>query len=202
MGAYDVQARAAQVIGAGPRIDAIPDAQIPASVRDTVNETRATIGLGAANPLPEYTRLIAKSPALMRAHMQMGTVIFSSQIPARLRELAVLRVAWVSGAPFEWGEHVNIAKRFGVTREEIERVTQGSSAAGWNEHEAAIVRGVDELIVDQTLYDQTYATLARQWSEAQLIEYLMTVGHYVATALVQNALRVQLANNNPGLTSR
>jgi 4-carboxymuconolactone decarboxylase len=199
---FDVNAREKQVIGAGPRIEAMPDADIPAQIRATVNATRASIGLGPANPLPEYTRLMAKNPSILRPHMEMGTAIFSGQIPPRERELAVLRVAWVSGAPFEWGEHVNIAKAFGVTRAEVERVTQGSSAAGWTEHEAAILRGVDELILDQTLYDHTYVTLARQWSEVQLIEYLMLIGHYVATAFVQNSLRARLADNNPGLRHR
>lgn len=199
---FDVRAREAQVIGKGPRIEAIPDAAIPDELRAVVNETRASLGLGPAKPLPEYTRLVAKNPTVFRPHMEMGTAIFSGQIPPRERELAVLRVAWVSGAPFEWGEHVNIARRVGITRDEIERVTRGSAAAGWTKHESAIIRGVDELILDQVLYDQTYETLARQWSEEQLIEYLMMVGHYVATAFVQNSLRVRLAADNPGLQHR
>lgn len=199
---YDLKAREAQVIGIGPRIEAIPDAGIPKQIRASVNEMRASVGLGPAKPLPEYTRLMAKNPSILRPHTEMGTAIFSGQIAPRERELAVLRVAWVSGAPFEWGEHVNIAKRFGVTQEDVERTTQGSSAMGWTEHESAIVRGVDELILDQTLYDRTYETLARQWPEAQMIEYIMMVGHYVATAFVQNSLRVRLAGNNPGLQRR
>lgn len=199
---YNVKAREAQVVGSGPRIQAIPDAEIPAQVRATVNETRASIGLGPANPLPEYTRLIAKSPLTFGPHMQMGTAIFSGQLPPPERELAVLRVAWVCGAPFEWGEHVHLAERIGISRQSVERITQGSSAAGWTEHEAAILCGVDELILDQTLHEQTYATLARQWSERQLIEYLQMVGHYVATAFVQNSLRTRLADDNPGLTCR
>ena len=45
----------AEVFGAGPRFEAIPDAEISAQVRATVNETRASIGLGPAKPLPEFT---------------------------------------------------------------------------------------------------------------------------------------------------
>jgi 4-carboxymuconolactone decarboxylase len=199
---YDTAAREAHVVGKGPRIEAIPDEKIPDEIRATVNETRAGVGLGPAKVLPEYTRLIAKHPAVFRQHMEMGTAIFTGQIPPRERELAVLRIAWVCGAPFEWGEHVNISKRYGVSKEEIERVIAGSAAPGWSEHESAILRGVDELVLDQTLYDQTYATLARRWSEPQIIEYLMMVGHYVTVALVQNSLRARLADDNPGLRHR
>jgi 4-carboxymuconolactone decarboxylase len=198
----DVEAREAHVIGDGPRIAAIPDAEIPPELRALVNRARARIGLGEAPILHEYTRLIAKSPPIFQAHMEMGTAIFSGAVPPRERELAVLRIGWLCRAPYEWGEHVDIAKRYGVSREEIERLTQGSSAVGWTEHEAAILRGVEELIGDHALCDATYATLARRWSEVQLIEYLMTVGHYVATALVQNSLRAPLAHDNPGLRHR
>lgn len=116
--------------------------------------------------------------------------------------MAVLRGAWICGAPFEWGEHVRISKGFGVTEQTVERVTRGSAALGWSRHEAAILRGVDELVVDQTLHDLTYTTLIRTWSEEQMIAYLMMVGHYVTTAFVQNSLRSRLSPGNPGLELR
>jgi alkylhydroperoxidase family enzyme len=202
LGAFNVAEREVQVIGTRPRIDAVPDEEIAEQIRATVNEMRASIGLGPAKPLPEYTRLMAKNAPLLKAHTAMGTAIFSGQIPPRERELTVLRIAWISGAPFEWGEHVKIAKRVGVTREEIERITEGSSATGWTEHESAFIRGVDELMLDQRLSDHTYETLALRWPEAQMIEYLIVVGHYVATAFVQNTLRVRLAPPNSGLQDR
>jgi hypothetical protein len=78
----------------------------------------------------------------------------------------------------------------------------GSSAPGWTEHDAAILRAVEELIGEQMISDATWATLARTWNEQQLIEFPMMVGQYVATAFVQNALRIRLAPDNPGLTLR
>ncbi len=199
---YDIKTREKQVVGSGPRIEAIPDPDIPEELRAAVNETRASVGLGPANPLPEYTRLIARNPLTFRPYMEMGTANFSGPIPPQERELAVLRTAWICGAPYEWGEHVRIAKRYGLTQQAIERVGQGCTAAGWSAHEAAILCGVDELVLDQALHDNTYAKLALKWSEQQLIAFLMMVGSYVATAIVQNSLRARLAPDNPGLTAR
>jgi 4-carboxymuconolactone decarboxylase len=199
---FDAASREAHVIGTQPRIEAIDDADVAPEVRASVNQTRASIGLGPAVPLPEYTRLMARVPPILLAHMDMGTAIFSGKLPPRQRELAVLRIGWLCGAPFEWGEHVGIAKRYGVANEEIERVIRGSSDAEWNPHDAAILRGVEELLGNYALSDATYETLARTWSEPQRIEYLMVVGHYVATALVQNSLRVRLTPANTGLRRR
>jgi 4-carboxymuconolactone decarboxylase len=124
------------------------------------------------------------------------------ELSARERELAVLRVGWWCRAPYEWGEHVAIAKRCGVSSDEIERITEGSSAPGWTEHERAILRAVEELLDHQMISDPTWETLARTWTERQLIEFPVLIGQYFATALQQNSLRVRLADDNLGLRQR
>jgi alkylhydroperoxidase family enzyme len=199
---FDVVARQAHVVGEGPRIAAIPNEGIDEASWDIVNRLRASTGAGPIEIMPDYMRTMLKHPALFRAQMEMGTTVFQGRIPPRERELAVLRTGWLCRAPFEWGEHVGIGKRYGLTAEEIARVTQGSSAPGWSERDAAILRGVEELIADQVLSNETWNTLAKNWDEQQLIEFPMMVGQYVATAFVQNTLRTRLAADNPGLTRR
>jgi alkylhydroperoxidase family enzyme len=81
-------------------------------------------------------------------------------------------------------------------------VTRGSADAAWVPHDKAILRGVEELVGDHAIADDTWEVLARTWDEAQLIEFPMMVGQYVATAYVQNSLRIMLAEGNPGLSYR
>ena len=199
---FDIDARMAEVVGDRPRIAPVSNEEMDKDARALVDEVRASAGAGPAVDVPEYMRTMSKHPGIFRCQMEMGTVIFRGEIPPRERELAVLRCGWLCRAPFEWGEHVDIAKRYGVTDEEVERTTVGSSAPGWSEHEAAIVRGVEELIGNKTVSDETWATLAKSWNEQQLIEFPMMVGQYVATAFVQNTLRIRLAEDNPGLSYR
>lgn len=200
--AFDAAVRQAHVVGDAPRVAAVPNENIDAQSWDLVNRVRASAGAGPTDMMPEYMRTMVKHPAIFRCQMEMGTAIFQGTIPPRERELAVLRCGWLCRAPFEWGEHVDIGKRYGLSDEDVARVTQGSSAAGWTLHEAAILRGVEELIADQALSDQTWDVLAQSWNEQQLIEFPMMVGQYVATAFVQNTLRIRLAGDNPGLTHR
>ena len=193
--------RTAQVVGDGPRIAAIADSEMSDETRDIVNTIRKSAGAGAAAEVPDYMRTMVKHPALFRAQMELGTVLFKGLIPARERELSVLRIGWAAGAPYEWGEHVKISQRYGVSREEIERVKQGSSAPGWSEHEAAVLRGTEELLSDFAVSDATYDVLAKTWSEAQLLEFPSMVGAYVVTAFIQNTIRSRLAPENPGLSN-
>lgn len=200
--AFDIDARQAQVVGDAPRIEPIPNEEVEGHARDLSNQVRRSAGSQGGYTVHEYMRVMMKHPAIFRCQMQMGDAIYNGVIPARERELAVLRIGWVSRAPYEWGEHVRIAKISGVTPEEIERVTAGSSAQGWSAHEAALLRGVEEIIADQTVSDATWETLAESWNEPQLIEYLMMVGQYLATACLQNSLRIRLTADNPGLRRR
>lgn len=199
---FDIAARMAEVVGEGPRIEPVSNEEMDREARALVDEVRASAGAPPATDVPEYMRTMSKHPGIFRCQMEMGTVIFRGLIPPRERELAVLRCGWLCRAPFEWGEHVDIAKRYGVSDEEVERATVGSSAPGWSEHDAAILRGVEELIGNKAISDATWATLAKRWDEPQLIEFPMMVGQYVATAFVQNSLRIRLAEDNPGLSYR
>lgn len=198
----DIAARQAHVVGDGPRIAPVPSDEVDPAALAAANAVRASAGAPPAVIMPEYMRVLVKHAELFRCQMEMGAAIFQGRIPARERELAVLRVGWLTQSPYEWGEHVDIAQRYGLAREEVARVTQGSSAPGWSEHDAAILRGVEELLADFALSDATWAVLAKTWDEPQLIEFPMMVGQYVATAFVQNTLRIRLAGDNPGLGHR
>lgn len=201
-GGYEADARHAQVLGVGPRIGAIPNDEIDAEAWALVNTLRKSAGAPPTEVMPAFMRLMAKHPPIFRRQMEMGAVLFNGRVSPRERELAVLRVSWLAGAPFEWGEHVEIGKRCGLSPDEIERVTQGSSASGWSEHDAAILRGVEELMADFAISDETWAVLAKSWDEPQLIEFPMMVGQYLTTAFLLNSLKVQLGAGNAGLAHR
>ncbi|MCJ2179367.1 carboxymuconolactone decarboxylase family protein [Novosphingobium album (ex Hu et al. 2023)] len=197
---FDIAAREAHVVGAGPRIEPVTQDNIDDASRELVHAVRAGAGAPRMDDVPEYMRTMLKHPDIFRCQMEMGTALFNGRIPPRERELAILRIGWLCRAPYEWGQHVEIAYRVGLDRQAVERTRTGSTAPGWTAHEAAILHGVEELLEDMALSDETWDTLAESWDEAQLIEFPMMVGQYVATAFVQNTLRVRLVDDNPGLT--
>lgn len=202
---YNAQAVAdfeAEITGKPQRVPPIPENELSEKDREVVLRIRRAVGAPMDAPIPEYCLTIVKHPELLRCQLEMGTALFLGVLPYRDRELAVLRIAWLLRAPFEWGEHVGIGKRVGLTSEEIERVITGSTAPGWTPMEAAILKAVEEMLSEQRVSDATWAVLAQNWNEQQLIEFTMMAGQYVATALVQNTLRIRLEPQNPGLTHR
>ncbi|MBB4860786.1 alkylhydroperoxidase family enzyme [Novosphingobium chloroacetimidivorans] len=200
---WDIIERERRVVGEAPRIEPVAFEALSRTDIDAINAVRA--GAGAppvVDTAPEYMRTMIRHPELFRCQMDLGTVLYNGEIPPVERELAILRVAWLCGAPYEWGQHVGVAYRIGMSAEVVERARQGSQAEGWGEHERAILAGVEELIDDKVISDATWATLAKSWDEAQLIEFPAMVGQYVATAFVQNSLRMRLEGCEEGLSRR
>jgi alkylhydroperoxidase family enzyme len=200
--------RHAEIIGQPPRLAPLDRHSVAGEVQATTARLRS--GAVADQPplpleaIPEIMFTMCRYPSLWDRMIDLTLEIQgpTAVLELRDRKLAILRTGWLCQAPYEFGEHVNQARRAGFTAEEIERVTVGSAAPEWDEHERAILRAVEELHAATMISDATWAQLARRLSEHQLVELLILVGQFVATAYFQNALRLRLEPGNNGLSSR
>ncbi|HEX2850131.1 MAG TPA: DUF480 domain-containing protein [Acidimicrobiales bacterium] len=159
---------------------------------------RITGGTGQAGNL--FATLV-HHPRLLRRWSSFGGVLLNGTVPARERELVILRVGWLCRAAYEFGQHVLIARRVGVTDEEIDRIRHGGPAgeAGWNDRDLTLVQLVDELHTGYGVTDGTWAALERDWEPQQLLELLFTVGQYHLVAMVANAVGIQPEEGVPPL---
>ena len=142
---------------------------------------------------------LANHPALMRRWIRFANhVLYKSTLPARERELAILRVGHLCDAGYEWGQHVAIGREAGLSDDEIRRIRVGASAAGWSELDHLVLRATDELHADTFVTDETWAALAGHWSVEQLMDLVFTVGQYVLVCMALNTFGVQPDEGIPG----
>jgi 4-carboxymuconolactone decarboxylase len=178
-----------------PRLD-------PLSLAERDDRAREAIaGAMIAGSEANIFTTLARHPGLMKHWLPFGGKLLGGKIPARQRELMILRTGWNCGAVYEWAQHVRIGKAAGLTDEEIVRVTRGPDAPGWDSFDAVLLRASDELHATYTLSDSTWAALAARYDERQLIEVPMLVGHYHMVAMTLNALGVELDEGLEGFPS-
>jgi alkylhydroperoxidase family enzyme len=170
----------------------------PTTDADWDDETRAlVVGLGGMN----IFATLAHHPKLLKRWLVFGNhVLNKSTLPARERELAILRVGWRCGSDYEFGQHTVIGRREGITDEEIARLAV-EPLDGWSEADATIVRAADELVADHTLSDATWDALGETWSTQQVMDLVFAVGQYVLTSMALNAFGVQREDGVPGFPS-
>jgi alkylhydroperoxidase family enzyme len=171
-----------------PRVSPLPQAEWDGKTRELIESaTAGVVGAGAPNI---FTTLV-RHRRLFRRWSAFGGVLLTGALPARGRELVILRTGWLCQAVYEWGQHVRLGRLAGLSDEEIRRVIAGPTAQGWGPVEAALLRATDELHADACISDATWATLADNFSTEQLIELPMLVGQYHLVAFTLNSLGVQ-----------
>ena len=189
------------------RIEPIKIRQWPPEMRDAV--------AAMAPPAPRHSRPIlenrpksrntlgsfAHHPALARAFFTFnGHILMATTLTERQRELLVMRVATLRKSAYVWAQHVFMARDAGLTDEEIARIAYGPDAPFWTDLEAALLRSVDELIGDGAINATTFATLAAELNEQQLLDVIFTVGAYETIAFMMRSLDLALDDDIRDLT--
>jgi alkylhydroperoxidase family enzyme len=152
-------------------------------VATSVSEGRIT------NAIATYMRHPTLARDLIPFERHMSS---ESTLPARQRELVILRTAWLCRSNYVWAQRADIARRSGVTSDELVRIAQGPDAPGWSSFEAALLRAADELHIDSFVSDQTWSTLAATYSNEQLVDLVFTVGAFTMNAGTVNSLGVEI----------
>ncbi|HWD04447.1 MAG TPA: carboxymuconolactone decarboxylase family protein [Amycolatopsis sp.] len=143
-------------------------------------------------------QVLAKNPPLMQAASGLGAYLLGQgELPPRLRELVILRVALRCDAAYEWANHVPAAFGAGATANEINGLSD--PAAAWAPAEDAALRAADELCADAFVSDATWATLAASFAEPALLELLFLIGYYRLMAGFLNSAGVAVEPDRPVL---
>ena len=177
-----------------PRIPPLLDEETDEQTSALLEEVR----LPNAEAVNIFATLV-RYPGLYRRWMPFAGKLLAGKLPARDRELLILRSAWRCASSYEWGQHVRLAKQAGISAEEIDRISTGPDAPGWEPFDRTLLTAVDELHDDSCLTDATWATLASRYDERQMIELPMLVGQYHMLAFALNSLGVQREPGVPGL---
>jgi 4-carboxymuconolactone decarboxylase len=187
-GDRDSRRRQEQTVSTEPRLT-------PTTPDEWDDDTRQLLeSLGDLNIF--YT--LAHHPKLLKRWLVFGGhVLAKSTLPARERELVILRTGWRCGSEYEFGQHTVIGAQAGVTDDEIARL-MAESTEGWSDADAALVRATDELVGDHCLSDESWAALNEGWSTQQVIDLIFAVGQYTLVSTALRSLGVQLEDGAQG----
>jgi 4-carboxymuconolactone decarboxylase len=172
-------------------------APLPADQWDDAVDNALSGLMPAERRNPEATgNLVAtlvRHPKLTRAFLRFNFhLLYGSTLPARLRELAVLRVAHLTKCEYEWLHHVNMGRDAGLTDDVIAGIERGEVS---DDLDRAVLEAVDELHRDSVVSDSTWAALSTHLEEHQLMDLIFTIGCYGSLAMAINTFGVEPDHN-------
>lgn len=120
-----------------------------------------------------------------------GKLMPGGRISRKDTEVIINRVAHLRDCGYEMDHHSRIGRRFGVTKELLAQLKEGPDASGLSARHRTILAATDELLATKNLSDATWARLAGEFDERQLIEFLLLVAQYDGLATTIAALRIE-----------
>jgi 4-carboxymuconolactone decarboxylase len=140
-------------------------------------------------------RLLAHAPAVFVGWAQMVDELFDSPtFSLKMRELIILRVAHLQGAPYELSQHVGIARAAGLTEQQVNAIVDADEfdAAGFSRTERTALDVVAELCITRHLRQDSFAAAHAVLGDEALTELLMIISCYYGLALVLNAVELDI----------
>src|SRR5579859_6254721 len=91
-------------------------------------------------------RMLAHAETTAHSVLALGAEFLGQlALRPRLRELAILQVAHLSGSRYVWAQHAPIALLFGITQEQIEAIQQGTQRAAFQDEDQLILQFTAEI---------------------------------------------------------
>jgi alkylhydroperoxidase family enzyme len=142
-------------------------------------------------------KALANQPEALRAFMGMSRYIRDdAELPADLRELAILATGYAVGAGYEIHHHVPVARRVGVREEQIAAFPDWAASGAFDETERAVLAYADQVARTRDVDDATFAAVQRLLPPGQVIDLALTCGWYQLVAAVLGPLRIEIETSS------
>jgi alkylhydroperoxidase family enzyme len=134
-------------------------------------------------------RVIANNRAMAdNFYLLANSIHRDSQLPDRVKEFAILRVTALAGSDFEFGHHFAGCQTVGATAEEARAVRDGK-LDGFAEPERVAI-ALAAAVEANRVTDALWQAAAVHFSEAQLLDLVMTASFYGYASRLCNGLGI------------
>ena len=135
--------------------------------------------------------VLMHNPGLASAMQKMGAYVrWQSQIPERLKELAICVIGRFWGAHVEWATHTKMALNAGLAPEVIDAIEAQRRPDFKHDDEAAVYDFLTMLLNKKRVDDATYRRCFDVLGERGFIDLMAALTHYSTVSLTLNTFRV------------
>jgi 4-carboxymuconolactone decarboxylase len=147
---------------------------------------KSLVGLRGPGGITLYSTKTVESRNQFSNHLRYDV------FPANIREVAILAVAREMDSQFEWAAHEPEALKEGVPAEVIDVIKHRKSTQGLDETYAAIIELGRQTFGDHKVTSEAFARVKKLFAPTKLVELVMLMGNYAATAALLTAFDMQL----------
>lgn len=122
---------------------------------------------------------LLNSPPVAEGWLKLFTAIRQkTKLGGRYRELAILRVALLNGAEYEYRAHLPFAQHEGVSQDQIDALSGWEVSRHFDDRERTVLAYTDSMTRGIRVPDVIFAEIRRCFDEREIVELTATVAGY------------------------
>jgi alkylhydroperoxidase family enzyme len=124
----------------------------------------------------------------------LATMLWRGTLDARLRELAIMRIGWLTSSDYEWTQHWRVAQGLGVSADDLLGVRDWQRYQAFGPAERAVLAATDDVVHDGAVSAESWAACQREFGAdpAVLVELVTAIGAWRMVASILHSLQVPL----------
>jgi len=136
-------------------------------------------------------QMLLHSPPVASGWLNYLTAIRQqSTLPGGLRELVIMRIAVLNGAPYEAEQHAPIALREGVSQVQLDDLDNWQQSKNYDATQRAVLAYTDAMTKDIHVSPEVFAAVKAVMTDRLLVELTATVGAYNMVSRFLEALQI------------
>jgi alkylhydroperoxidase family enzyme len=163
-----------------------------------VDEAKAAADeAGVPNYMAELAifQVLLNHPTLARVFNDLlALMLWHGKLDKRLRELAIMRIGWLTASDYEWTQHWRVALGLGVSADDLLGVRDWQAHNAFGPTERAVMAATDDVVHDGAVSAETWEACKRELGPdpAVLIELVTAIGAWRMVASILHSLKVPL----------
>jgi 4-carboxymuconolactone decarboxylase len=138
-----------------------------------------------------YGVLLNSAPLAQGWEAMLTAIRNRASLPARFRELAILRIAMLNGAHYEFDAHVPHALNARVPEEAINALREGKLSEQLTAFDRLVLELADAMTREIDVPDALFERVRAHFDDTQLVELIATIAAYNMVSRFLVALRIE-----------
>lgn len=175
------------------------DGRIPLLSEEEAVAAAQEVGVSEYVTALNLNRVLLRHPKMAKRFIAyFSDLMFENQLPARLRELAIMRIGWVTGSAYEWTQHWPLATGAGIAEDDLLALRGDWTAhEGFSDADRAVLAATDDVIERGRVTSEVWQRCVEQLAEpAQLVELVLAIAGWRMVATILQSLEVPLEDGN------
>ena len=137
-------------------------------------------------------KVLLNSPDVAMGWLQLFTALRQKgKLPERFRELAIMRIALLNGAKYEFDQHMPFAIKAGLTQAQLDALADWKKASVFGPADQAVLEYTDAMTKKIQVGERLFKRVRRLFDDRELVELTATIGGYNLVSRFLEALEIE-----------